>query len=251
MIEITYYTDPLCCWSWSFEPQWRRLRYEYEGRITWRYCMGGLLPDWTKFVDSTNNISRPVQMGPLWMEASVISGMPIEHSVWLTNAPSSSYAACIAVKAAGLQSMLAEERYLRLLREAIMIKGINISHQRILLQIAHELSTQHPDILNFEMFKSDINGDVAKEAFRSDLQECRYYGINRFPTLIFRKAQNPPVIFTGYRSYQALVDSLKKASPEIEKTKREIDAEEYLSFWNSLLPREKAEINPLGNTAKA
>ena len=25
-LSIEYYTDPLCCWSWAFEPQWRRLR---------------------------------------------------------------------------------------------------------------------------------------------------------------------------------------------------------------------------------
>jgi hypothetical protein len=66
LVEITYYTDPLCCWSWAFEPQWRRLRYEYSGKIKWRYRMGGLLPDWSSFSDPMNDVSRPIQMGPFW-----------------------------------------------------------------------------------------------------------------------------------------------------------------------------------------
>src|SRR5690242_21305745 len=28
LLEVIYYTDPLCCWSWAFEPQWRRFLYE-------------------------------------------------------------------------------------------------------------------------------------------------------------------------------------------------------------------------------
>jgi hypothetical protein len=28
---IEYFTDPLCSWSWAFEAQWRRLRYECAG----------------------------------------------------------------------------------------------------------------------------------------------------------------------------------------------------------------------------
>ena len=45
-VEITFYTDPLCCWSWAFEPQWRRLQYEFQDRIIYRYVMSGLLPGW-------------------------------------------------------------------------------------------------------------------------------------------------------------------------------------------------------------
>src|SRR5689334_9454281 len=62
-LTITYYTDPLCCWSWGFEPQWRRLLFEYQGSINHRYCMGGLLPGWKNYHDPINNVSRPIQMG--------------------------------------------------------------------------------------------------------------------------------------------------------------------------------------------
>ena len=53
-LEIIYYTDPLCCWSWAFEPQWRRLLFELKDKISYRYCMGGLLPRWKNYNDSVN-----------------------------------------------------------------------------------------------------------------------------------------------------------------------------------------------------
>src|SRR5215217_1540336 len=61
-ISITYYTDPLCCWSWVFEPVWQQLQTEFIKQFTWRYCMGGLLPGWKNYYDSVNSVSRPVQM---------------------------------------------------------------------------------------------------------------------------------------------------------------------------------------------
>ena len=136
VVEIVYYTDPLCCWSWAIEPQWRRLQYEYRGHLQLRYCMGGLLPSWKHFSDAANSVSRPAQMGPIWMEATHISGMPIQNTIWITNPPASSYLACIAVKCAGLQSAEAEAQYLRLLREAVMLKGENIDKQSVLIKIA-------------------------------------------------------------------------------------------------------------------
>src|SRR5690606_12765756 len=103
-VEIEFYTDPLCCWSWAFEPHWRRLRYEYQGKIVWRYRLGGMLPDWKSYNDPINTVSRPIQMGPVWTDASHLSGMPIDSLLWFYNPPESSYPACIAVKCAQLQS---------------------------------------------------------------------------------------------------------------------------------------------------
>ena len=146
-VEITYYTDPLCCWSWGFEPQWRRLQYEFTGKLTWHYCMGGLLPSWENYNDDMNSISRPIQMGPVWMHASQLSGMPMNTRIWMEDPPASSYPACIAVKCAEMQSSAAGERYLRLLREALMINGKNIAKQCVLCFD----STQLGCVLSFDL----------------------------------------------------------------------------------------------------
>lgn len=206
-ISITYFTDPLCCWSWVFEPEWEKLLTEYKDHVTYRICMGGLLPSWNNYNDEVNSISKPLQMGPMWMHASVITGIHIQHDIWIKDPPSSSYPACIAVKAAQLQSAEAGEKYLYLLRSACMKESKNIAKQSVLLEAAALLAEDK--ILDIELFKQDLFGSRGKEEFRKDLQEVKYYGINRFPALVFKnKATNNARLITGFHSFEAIIEIL-------------------------------------------
>jgi putative protein-disulfide isomerase len=240
-VEITYYTDPLCCWSWGFEPQWRRLQYEYAGKLTWRYCMGGLLPSWKDYNDEMNSISRPIQMGPVWMHASQLSGMPMNTKIWMEDPPVSSYPACIAVKCAEMQSPQAGERYLRLLREALMIHGKNISKQTVLFEIAEELSAENTTAFDINEFKEDLKNDKGLEAFRHDLQEVQVRHINRYPTLILRHEAQSPRIITGYRPFNILLDAVKQVAPSLIKVRDASADKNYASHWASITDREIAE----------
>ncbi len=103
-IEVTIYTDPLCCWSWAFEPQLQQLKSALTGKASWHYRMGGLIPSWKNFHDEVNSVTRPVQLGPVWMHAGQIANMPINHLVWMKDPPASSYPARIDVKCAQLQA---------------------------------------------------------------------------------------------------------------------------------------------------
>src|SRR5436305_1999889 len=91
-LQIVYYTDPLCCWSWAMEPQLRRIQFEFR-EISWRYCMGGLLPEWKNYNHEVNSVSRPIQIGPVWMHAGQVSGMPMDTTIWMRDPPQSSYPA--------------------------------------------------------------------------------------------------------------------------------------------------------------
>ena len=239
-LEIIFYTDPLCCWSWAFEPQWRRLLYEFAGQIKYRYCMGGLLPGWKNYNDSVNSVTKPIQMGPVWMHAAQLSGMPVQHNIWMSDPPASSYSACIAVKCAGLQSQKAEENYLRLLREAIMIVGKNIAKQQVLLQLAEKLSGIIPEF-NYRKFNADLRNDSGLEAFRKDLQEVQYHNINRFPSLVIKNKMNKAIIISGYRPYNLLLSAICQLG-DLKKTHEKITPEEYKNYWPSLTERELEEI---------
>jgi predicted DsbA family dithiol-disulfide isomerase len=241
VVNIVYYTDPLCCWSWAFEPQWRRLRYEFGAKVRWCYCMGGLIPSWKAFHDAANAVSRPAQMGPVWMEAQHLTGMPIQNSIWMTNPPASSYLACIAVKCAELQSPTAGEQYLRLLREAVMLQGKNIALQSVLLEIAHDFATSNPALFDARRFEQDLQEGSGKEAFRADLKEVQSLQITRFPTLIFRKSGHAPLIVSGHRPYAVLLDIMQQIAPEL-KRQQVIDPAEYLAYWGTMTDREMAEV---------
>jgi putative protein-disulfide isomerase len=204
-IEVTIYTDPLCCWTWVMQPQWKRLISDLKANAATRitYKMGGLLPSWKHFTDGVSAIQKPVQMGPEWMHARVMSGAAIDDRIWVTDPPASSFPACIAVKCAELQSAATGAGYFYLLQEAVMAKSLNIAKTDILLALAMELSVRHPEF-DKQRFKEDLFGTAGKEAFRKDLQECRYLGIRRMPTILFRSSNKGAVLLSGYQSYESL-----------------------------------------------
>ncbi|WP_256009966.1 DsbA family protein [Desertivirga xinjiangensis] len=220
-VQVVYYTDPLCCWSWAFEEQWQRLIKEYSEFFDRTYCMGGLIPDWKTFSDPMNAISRPLQMGPLWYEIQQLTSCEVNDNIWIDDPPSSSYPACIAVKTAGLQSAAAAERYLYLIRKAVMAEGRNIARPEVLAEVAEQLSELYPDF-DASLFKRQYNCQEARDAFRNDLNQVKIHKIGRFPTLIFNKSGRGLMI-TGFRPYDALEKVLLQLiNPQPEKNYSEI-----------------------------
>jgi len=201
-INITYYTDPLCCWSWAMEPVLEHMHTKLGMILRWRICMGGLLPGWGLFSDNVNAVSRPVQMGPVWMHASRLANVPINWNLWHFDPPSSSYPACIAFKSVQLQNEEYAKQFLRMLRTSCMIDGINISKTKELVQLADKLKDSFPHF-NTNKFIDDLFNGAGKKAFESDLQEIRQNEIRRFPAFIIRQAQRPSLIVTGYKSKEA------------------------------------------------
>lgn len=200
-VKINFYTDPLCCWSYAFEKEWRKLLANYGDTIDYQYVMCGMIPTWATYNDPMNSVSKPLQMGPVWMHASEVTHTKMAYQVWHEDPPSSSYPACIAVKTAALQSNKAGEQYLLKIRSAIMNDGRNISKPEVLLDVAEELDSS---TLDFEQFKEDWTQGKGKELFRADLQKASYHKIGRYPTLTFQNPQGKGIIITGYRPYEIL-----------------------------------------------
>lgn len=241
-VFITYYTDPLCVWSWGFEPVWRRLRYEYEGRVRWRYRMGGMIPSWREYQDPLNEVDRPLHLGPLSRQVTEISGMPIDDRVWVEHPPSSSYPACLAVKAAERQSSDAGERYLRRVREALMLHGRNVAERDVLLGVAEEVEAEQMATFSVERFERDLGSDDALEALRGDLRAAREAGVGRFPTLTLESAGTTPRIIVGYRPYEVLLLAVASVAPGIAPSRSVADAASYETYWGTLTGREREDV---------
>jgi predicted DsbA family dithiol-disulfide isomerase len=203
-LDAVYYTDPLCCWSWTFEPVMQRLAEAYGPQLSLRYCMGGLLAAWNNYHDTLHAVSRPIQMGPVWMQAKQLSGMELNDTIWFTDPPASSYPACVAVKCAGLQSDSLAAQYLRKLREAVMLKGKNIARKEVLLSIAAELAKEDT-AFNAAKFSAQLGSGQAIAAFRADMQETKYRGIHRFPSLLLQiSGTGKSVLLTGNRPFEVI-----------------------------------------------
>jgi|SRR5690606_15872864 len=208
-IEVLCFTDPLCCWSAALQPHLEKLKEEFPGHIHIRYCMSAMIPDWKTYHDPLFSVQKPIQMGPVWMEARYTTGADINDQVWVTDPPSSSFPPCLAVKTAEMQSLEAGERMLFALREAIMKKGLNIAKESVISEVAEELSMHMGGEFDLDRFRREYNQTESRDLLRRDLKEVKLHQVGRFPTLIVRKKGSKSVMLTGYRPYETLASAFE------------------------------------------
>lgn len=207
-LEAVYYTDPLCCWSWAFEPVIQRLVNEYGEQLSIRYCMGGMISGWNNYHDTLHAVSRPIQMGPVWMQAKQLSGCELNDTIWFTDPPASSYPACVAVKCAALQSEQIAAQYLFKLRTAVMLEAKNIAKKEVLIAVAAALANENP-LFDAGKFAVELTSQRAIDAFRADMQETKYRGIRRFPSLLLQVTDTKKsLLLTGNRPFEAIASCI-------------------------------------------
>jgi len=204
-VALVCYTDPLCCWSYAMQPQIEELQSLLGEKLTIRYCMGGLIPDWNSYHDTVNSISRPLQMGPLWMEVRHRSGLPLQDRLWISDPPASSYPACIAVKAAGLQGSHFEPLMLHALRQLAMVQGKNVARNAVL----SEAATLMPESFDQARFHTELMSGAGTGAFRKDLEEVRKLGLERFPAVKISTGGKAAMI-TGFRTAAVLLEGISR-----------------------------------------
>lgn len=158
-VQVRFYTDPACPWSWAAEPAIRRLMWEFEGELDFAWVMGGL----TRSYEDANLLDVISQ----WLEDTAEGGMPCDPRIWTQNPLSSSYPACQAVEAAKEQGWQPGYRYLRTLREGIMFERRKLDHADALIDAAGRAG------IDRGRFEVDLRSHAITEAFGADLEEVR------------------------------------------------------------------------------
>jgi predicted DsbA family dithiol-disulfide isomerase len=158
-VQVRFYTDPACPWSWAAEPALRRLMWEFEDALEFVWVMGGLGRSYEHA-----NLLEVVEQ---WLEDADAGGMPCDPRIWTQNPLDSTYPACEAVEAATEQGPGAGLRYLRTLREGIMFERRKLDHAESLIEAAGRAG------IDAQRFEVDLRSDASTEAFEADLEEVR------------------------------------------------------------------------------
>ena len=238
-LDIEYYTDPLCCWSWALEPAWRRLRFEFGDQISWRYRFGGMIANWRSFSDPLNNVDSAAQMGPYWYQMRLEHQVVVDERIWAEDPPASSYPASVACMAGERQGSEAGERYLRRVREAAMLERRNVAQRDVLLELATEL--EDAGGLEREQFERDLASEAALWSFRDDVKEARYRGIGRFPSLVVHPARGPSRLLVGFRPYDVLREQIVQLAPGMAPVRTAGCIGGYVQHWGRTMVPEVAE----------
>ena len=171
-VQVRYYTDPACSWSWGSEPKLRKLMWEFGDALRFVWVMGGLARSYgDDYRDTASRIDGRGScfdgMMANWLDVAAESGMPFDPRGWRHDPISSTYPACIAVEAASEQGPDAAYAYLRRLREGLMAEGRKLDHVEALVGEAG------PAGLDVERFRIDVVSNAMTEAFAADLEEVR------------------------------------------------------------------------------
>ena len=135
----------------------RRLELEFSDQVSFRLVMCGLARE---FGEREPLIAES-------LEVAAATGMPVDVRLWLApgGAPSSSYPACIAVKAAAEQGL--ERRYLRVLREGLLCRARKLDAAEAFVTEARSVPG-----LDLERFRIDLASHAILEAFGADLDRA-------------------------------------------------------------------------------
>jgi len=207
-IRVIYFTDPICSSCWTVEPQLRKLLVEYGDNIALEYHMGGLLPSWDMF--TSGPISKPVDVGHHWDELGARSEMPIDGEVWRTDPLPSSYPPCRAYKAAELQGKENASRFLRRIREMVMLENKNIARLEHLEQAAADSG------LDPARFVDDYNSR-SQQLFQKDLELRVQYGVRGFPAVFFVNGASNQILVYGSKPYENYEAAIRELAPSAEK----------------------------------
>jgi hypothetical protein len=60
-VEVRFYTDPVCTWSWGAEPALRRLLWDFEGELSFSWVMGGSNASIEAFAADLDEVRDPPQ----------------------------------------------------------------------------------------------------------------------------------------------------------------------------------------------
>jgi putative protein-disulfide isomerase len=132
---------------------------EFGDELRWTFVMGGLAREYTA-ADYPQLVNH-------WLDVADEGRMPFDPRIWTEGPISSTYPACMAVKAASQQASDGGYSYLRAVREGLMCFRRKLDTTEALVEEARRVK------LDVERFRIDLASHATVEDFGKDLDIAR------------------------------------------------------------------------------
>lgn len=201
--DILYYiADPMCSWCWGFGPVLEAVSGVLPKEIPIRYVMGGLARDSAAPMPGETRSYVQSQ----WRLVAKRTGAEFNWDFWKECEPRrSTYPACRAVIASGMQRPEAAGGMFHAIQQAYYLEARNPSDAETLVQIAEEVG------LDAGRFAGDLVSNHTDELLHEDFALRRSLHADKFPTLILEHDDNQLWLAYGYEEEDMVVDLLTSA----------------------------------------
>ena len=175
---LYYIHDPMCSWCWGFRPVWMQIQKQLNNQVEIYLVLGGLAAD--------NNQVMPESMQHnirnTWLRIQqTIPGTKFNYDFWDVCTPRrSTYPACRAVVAAGMQSDSYKKAMVFAIQQAYYINAKNPSDDSVLIQLAIDIG------LDRKRFEIDLASDECKTLFQNERQLTAQLNVSSFPALVLK-----------------------------------------------------------------
>lgn len=198
---LYYILDPMCSWCWGFRPVFQALLDQLPIHIEVRYVMGGLAADSDQPMPETTRNYVQEQ----WRQVREKTGVTFNWDFWTQCQPRrSTYPACRAVIAAGLQGQENIPDMIYAIQKAYYLQARNPADQATLIALAGEID------LDTAQFKQALTSPQVEKLLQADFQTRRTLGANRFPSVLLETQSGLYVLAQGYDSFANTLERFRQ-----------------------------------------
>jgi putative protein-disulfide isomerase len=195
---LYYVADPMCSWCWGFAPVLDNIVGKLPHNVKLQYVMGGLARDSDE--PMPEEVRSYVQNA--WRKVSATTDARFNWEFWeLCQPRRSTYPACRAALAGGLQGVLPE--MFAALQRAYYLEARNPSDASTHLAMAGELG------LDEVRFEEDLVSPRVEDLLQNDFAKRRELGVCEFPSLIFENGAEYHSIVRGWATLDAVRERLE------------------------------------------
>ncbi len=192
-VTLYYFYDPMCSWCWGFKPTWTQLCEQLPEHVAIEYVAGGLAPDSDQPMSEDMQLKLPMT----WQQIQRQLGTEFNFDFWRDCQPRrSTYPACRAVIAAGLQGQL--DAMINAVQRGYYLRALNPSNLDMLEQMAQEIG------LDTAQFKADMAGERVEQLFQAQLRLTSQMPVQGFPSLVLKAGNQVRPIALNYTDATAM-----------------------------------------------
>ncbi len=200
MPTLYYIMDPMCSWCYAFTQSMKSVRKQLPDEIELHYIMGGLAPDSDE--PMAPDMQQYVQQA--WQTIATRTGLPFNFDFWTHCQPRrSTYPACRAVLAAGLQGQDKIPLMIEAIQGAYYQQARNPSDKQTLITVAAEIG------LDAQLFAAELVSPAVERILQENFQFKNSLGVQGFPTLVLQKDKQFYALTVGYVEADTILQQLE------------------------------------------
>jgi predicted DsbA family dithiol-disulfide isomerase len=174
-VELVLFHDVLCSWCYVADARLDVLRDEYGSGVHWSFRPYPLRPD-DQIPDKKE---RSLLARHFRRIAKEREGKGVKADLWTgDDPPSSSLPPLVALEAALPQGPMLQNAFLKAMRRAAFIQGINISRRDVQLELAARVGLDVP------RFLEHLEDPAAEQVIADASEEAEALGIKGVPALV-------------------------------------------------------------------